>query len=74
MKIAAAVLLLVCIIACALSVYADVTVSTDTPTIPSAPVSPANGDSIVLIITVLCLSAAALVALLITSIIMKRKK
>ncbi len=74
MKIAFSIILLISILSAATSVFADISsVADDSFLVPDSP-SPMNGDSLALIITVLCLSAIALVALLITSIIMKRKK
>ncbi|MBE6626128.1 MAG: hypothetical protein E7628_02955 [Ruminococcaceae bacterium] len=74
MKIFCAVFLLIMLLLSAANVYADIALSPDAPTLPPDLTSPINGDNIVLIITVLCLSGVALVALIITSIIIKRKK
>lgn len=74
MKIVFAFVLLFFMFFSAISVYADITHITGASDFASDMTSPANGDNLVLIITVLCLSAIALIALLITSIILKRKK
>lgn len=74
MKIISIILLICLVFSCSVPILADSPViTTPSPEDPAVDV-PFGSDYFVIIIAVLCISAAALAALLITSAIMKRKK